>query len=66
MADRFDDFDDDDSLVVLAETEGYAVLLGEDADGEEVYNVQLGTLTLHLFKEEFDELVQLIKEAADK
>lgn len=58
------DFDDEDAaLEVLAETENYAVLMGEDAEGEKVYNVELGTLTLHLFHEEWIELVQLIKDA---
>jgi hypothetical protein len=58
------DFGDDSPLELLAETENYAVLAGEDAEGERVYNVELGTVTLHLFREEWDELVQLIKDAS--
>ncbi len=59
-----DDPNDAYDLAVLAETEHYAVLAGEDMDGEMVYNVELGTVTLHLFQEEWDELVDLIREAA--
>jgi hypothetical protein len=55
---------DDSPLVLLAETENYAVLLGDDADSEPIYNVELGSVTLHLFREEWDELVSLITQAA--
>ena len=51
-------------LTLLAETANFAVLVGEDADGEEVFNIELGTVTLHLFREEWEELVSLIREAA--
>ncbi|HLV44415.1 MAG TPA: hypothetical protein VKY39_05630 [Aggregatilineales bacterium] len=51
-------------LELLAETESFAVLVGEDDDGERIYNVELGGVTLHLFREEWNELVQLVKEAA--
>ncbi len=57
-------YDESGELVLLAETDNYAVLLGEDRDGEEVYNIELGTITLHLFEEEWEELVELIKTAA--
>ncbi len=58
------DYEESD-LEVLAETEHFAVLRGEDEDGELVYNVELGMVTLHLFSEEWRELVQLIREAED-
>jgi hypothetical protein len=50
-------------LVILAETEHFAVLVGEDEDGEPVYNLELGSMTLHMFREEWDELVTVIAEA---
>lgn len=53
-------------LEVLAETENFAVLLGEDAEGEAIYNVNLGSITLHLLQEEWDELVELMNKAAHK
>jgi hypothetical protein len=55
---------DDGELVLLAETETYAIMLAEDVDGESVYNIQLGSVTLHLFEEEWEELIQLIRRAA--
>jgi hypothetical protein len=51
-------------LELLAETESYAVLRGADLNGEAVYNVELGPVTLHLFAEEWQELVTLIQAAA--
>jgi hypothetical protein len=57
---------DEAPLELIAETENYAVLTGEDDEGERIYNVELGNVTLHLFREEWDELVQLIRDAARK
>ncbi len=56
--------DDETPLTLLAETENYAVLVGQDADGEEVYNIELGSVTLHLFAEEWRELLDLLRGAA--
>jgi len=50
-------------LVVLAETESYAVVVSEEDDGEHIYNVELGNLTLHLYQDEWQELVELINAA---
>ena len=57
---------DDNPLDVLAETENFAVLVGEDIEGETIYNVELGTVTLHLFLEEWQELVDLVRAAIKK
>jgi hypothetical protein len=54
---------EDEELVLLAETENYAVMVAEDMEGESVYNIQLGSVTLHLFEEEWEELIQLIRRA---
>lgn len=56
----------DDDLTLLAETDNYAVLVARDAEGEAVYNVELGNVTLHLFEEEWRELVTLIRDASRK
>nr|MBN1228816.1 hypothetical protein [Anaerolineae bacterium] len=56
--------ENDDPLVMLAETENFAVFTGKDADGELVYNIELGSMTVHMFQEEWDEFVLLIKDAA--
>lgn len=50
----------------LAETENYMVWLSREPDGEMVYHVELGGVTLHFFREEWQELVVLIQAAADE
>jgi hypothetical protein len=46
---------------VLAETDQFIVWVSEEPDGEIVYHIDLGMATLHFFKEEFDEFVQLMQ-----
>lgn len=55
--------DFDDAPEVLAETDNYAVVISENEDGERIYNVDLDSVTLHLFHEEWTELVDLIQKA---
>lgn len=50
-------------LVVLAETESYAVVVSEEDDGEHIYSIELGNVTLHLYQDEWEELVELINSA---
>lgn len=45
----------------LAETQNYIVWTAEEPDGETTYNVELGSVTLHFFKEEWDEFLSLIR-----
>jgi hypothetical protein len=60
-----DAFDEEDArLEMLAESENFAVFAGRDMDGERVYNIELGSVTLHLFEEEWDELITLLRQAA--
>ncbi|MCB0034331.1 MAG: hypothetical protein KDE51_09940 [Anaerolineales bacterium] len=54
---------DDLEMEIVAETETFSVLRTEDEDGI-VYHVELGGVSLHLEPEEWDELVLLIKSAA--
>jgi hypothetical protein len=46
---------------ILAETQNYMVWTADEPDGETTYNIELGNVTLHLFKEEWDEFLQLIR-----
>lgn len=48
----------------LAETENYMVWEVQAPDDETTYHVELGAVTLHFFREEWDEFTQLIKVAA--
>jgi len=47
--------------VTLAETQNYMVWTAEEPDGEMTYNVELGSVTLHFFKEEWEEFLTLIR-----
>jgi hypothetical protein len=46
---------------VLAETSGFVAWMSEDPDGETTYHLELGLVTLHFFKEEWDELLELMR-----
>jgi hypothetical protein len=46
---------------ILAETQNYIVWTADEPDGEMTYNVELGNVTLHFFKEEWDEFLKLMK-----
>lgn len=48
----------------LAETENYIAWISEDPDGEPTYHLELNNVTLHFFREEWNELLQLMREAA--
>ena len=54
---------DEVEMEILAETETFSVLRTEDEDGA-VYHVELGGVSLHLDPDEWNELVILIKSAA--
>lgn len=47
----------------LAETENYAAWLSTEPDGEVVYHIELGPVTLHFFREEWEEVVTLVEAA---
>jgi hypothetical protein len=49
---------------VIAETENYSVWVAEEPDGETTYHLELGAVTVHFFDEEWDEFVDLIREAS--
>ena len=50
----------------IAETENYLAWTSEEPDGETGYHIELGAVTLHFFREEWEELVTLIQEATKK
>ncbi len=45
---------------VLAETENYSIVLLRDPAGETIYDLNIDQITIHLLKEDLDELVELI------
>lgn len=53
----------DVNVDTLAESENYAAWLSTESDGEVVYHLELGPVTLHFFQEEWEEVVALIDAA---
>jgi hypothetical protein len=49
----------------LAETENYMAWQSQEPDGETVYHIELGAVTLHFFKEEWQELLALMQSLTD-
>lgn len=47
----------------LAETENYIAWVSQEPDGESVFHLELGPVTLHFFREEWEEVLTLIREA---
>jgi hypothetical protein len=45
----------------LAETNNYMVWKADEPDGETTYHLELNSVTLHFFKEEWDEFLELIR-----
>jgi hypothetical protein len=45
----------------LAETENYLIWQADEPDGETTYHVELNNVTLHFFKEEWDEFLTLVR-----
>jgi hypothetical protein len=47
----------------VAETENFEVWRAEEPDGEITYHLELGIATVHLFREEWQEFLELIEAA---
>jgi len=45
----------------LAETDNYMVWKAEEPDGETTYHIELNSVTLHFFEEEWEEFVDLVQ-----
>ncbi len=52
----------DPSIEILSETENLSLWRAEEPDGETTYHLELGSVTVHFFREEWDEFLQLIRE----
>jgi hypothetical protein len=45
----------------IAETDNYMIWKAEEPDGETTYHIELNSVTLHFFEEEWEELKKLVK-----
>lgn len=48
--------------MTIAETENYQAWQAEEPDGETTYHLELNNVTLHFFREEWEELLALARE----
>ena len=53
------------TIEVLAESEDYSVWRAEEPDGEMTYHLELGSVTLHFFVEEWEEFLVLMEEVVE-
>jgi hypothetical protein len=45
----------------IVETDQYIVWKSDEPDGEAVYHIEVNNVTLHFFKEEWEEFLELMK-----
>jgi len=51
----------DPTTETIKETENYMVWKADEPDGETTYHLELNNITLHFFREEWDEFLDLVK-----
>jgi hypothetical protein len=56
---------EDIHTTTLSETEHYMIYKADEPDGEATYHLELGQVTVHLFKEEWEEFLALVKAARE-
>ena len=50
------------TIEILAESENFSMWRAEEPDDETTYHLELGAVTVHFFREEWIEFLELIKE----
>lgn len=50
------------TIEILAESENFSLWRAEEPDEETTYHLELGTVTVHFFREEWEEFLELIGE----
>ncbi len=51
----------DPQTEVIAETDDYLAWRVEEPDGETTYHLELNNVTLHFFREEWEQFLELVK-----
>ena len=49
------------STETIAETDNYIAWKAEEPDGETTFHLELNNVTLHFFREEWDEFLNLVR-----
>ncbi len=47
---------------VIAETDNFLAMKADEPDGETTYHLELNNVTVHFFKEEWDEFLELVRQ----
>jgi hypothetical protein len=50
------------AIETLAETENLSAWQAAEPDGETTYHLELGSVTVHFFREEWEEFLQLVRQ----
>jgi len=56
----------DPKTTTIAETDNYLAWKAEEPDGETTYHLELNNITLHFFKEEWQEFLDLVDLVLDE
>ena len=51
----------DPLTATLAETDNYMIWKADEPDGETTYHIELNSITMHFFEEEWQEFTKLVK-----
>jgi len=51
-------------IEILAESENFSLWRAEEPDGEMTYHLELGTVTVHFFREEWEEFIELVRQTS--
>ena len=51
---------EDSAIEILSETESFSLWRAEEPDGETTYHLELGSVTVHFFHEEWEEFLKLV------
>ena len=49
-------------IEILSESENFSLWRAEEPDGETTYHLELGAVTVHFFREEWEEFLSLMRE----
>jgi hypothetical protein len=52
---------DDINTTTIAETANFLIYRADEPDGEATYHLELGQVTVHMFKEEWEEFLALVR-----
>jgi hypothetical protein len=51
---------DDLNIETIVETDNFTIWRADEPDDESTYHLELNNITIHFFKEEWDEFIQLV------